>query len=416
MFATICFALAILHTFSVKRFAHTAEGYSEGSVAENFFRLLGEVEVVFGLWAAIFVIFFAMTQGVGDAVHYLESLNFTEPAFVFVIMTVCSSKPILRTAANLIAVLSKLIPVKKPIAFYAVCLIVGPLLGSFISEPAAMTVTALILLERFYKKGISEKLMYTTLGLLFVNISIGGTLTPYSAPPVIMVAAKWNWDLPFMLKTFGWKAAVAIVASTVFVVFRFRKELTNIPWGAEDVRKNDGTPLWVSFVHILFLGLIVMSSHYLVVFTGIFLFFLGLVSVTKEYQDEIKLREGLLVAFFLGGLVVLGGQQRWWLEPILTQLDAFPLYIGAIALTAVMDNAALTYLGSQVPSLGTGLQYALVAGAVTGGGLTVIANAPNPAGYGILNRSFGKEGISPLLLLFHALVPTGVAALCFWFF
>lgn len=415
IFATTCFALAILHTFSVKRFAHTAEGYPEGSVAENFFRLLGEVEVVFGFWAAIFVIYFAMTQGAGGAVHYLESLNFTEPAFVFVIMTVCSSKPVLRTAEKLIALFSKLIPIQKPMAFYAACLIVGPILGSFISEPAAMTVTALILLERFYKKGISEKFMYATLGLLFVNVSIGGTLTPYSAPPVLMVAAKWNWDLPFMLKTFGWKAVVAIVATTTFVVVRFRKELADIPWETENVRTNDGVPLWVSSIHILFLSLIVMSSHYLVVFTGIFLFFLGLVSVTKEYQDEIKLREGLLVAFFLGGLVVLGGQQRWWLEPLLTNLDAFPLYVGAIALTAVMDNAALTYLGSQVPSLGMGLQYALVAGAVTGGGLTVIANAPNPAGYGILNRSFGKEGISPLLLLIHALVPTSVAALCFWF-
>lgn len=413
--ATACFALAILHTFLVNRFQNLAHHYEAGSAGENFFHLLGEVEVVFGIWAGLFLIFLGVTQSPGAAVHYLETRNFTEPAFVFVIMAVCATRPILLVAGKLIEGASRLLPLKRPMAFYVTCLVLGPILGSFITEPAAMTVTALILLERFFKKGISVKLKYATLGLLFVSISIGGTLTPYAAPPVLMVAKPWKWDLAFMMTHFGWKAVVAIVLATMAVAVRFKEELNGLAWEKDTRSSRSRVPLWVSATHLLFLGTVVVSSHHLAVFAGIFLFFLGLVSVTREYQDELKLREGLLVAFFLGGLVVLGGQQRWWLEPILTRLDALPLFLSGISLTAITDNAALTYLGSQVPSLNDASKYALVAGAVAGGGLTVIANAPNPAGYGILNPAFGEDGISPLSLLVSAVPPTIIAAFCFWF-
>lgn len=414
LFGTLCFALAVLHTFLVKWFQHIARGYTEGSARENFFHLLGEIEVVFGLWAFVFAICFSISKGHEDAIHYIESQNFTEPAFVFVIMVICATQPILQLATKIIEVLSKLLPLKASLSFYVSCLIIGPLLGSLITEPAAMTVTALILLERIYQHQVSQKLKYATLGLLFVNISIGGTLTPYAAPPVLMVAQKWNWDLSFMLSEFGWKAAVSIVVSTALVAFRFRKELSQIPTESSGSTSLQ-MPIWVYLSHVLLLALVVMSSHHMAVFVGLFLFFLGLVTVTQEYQSPLKIREGLMVAFFLAGLVVLGGQQRWWLEPLLTQLDSLPLYIGSTFLTAITDNAALTYLGSQVPTLSEASRYALVAGAVTGGGLTVIANAPNPAGYGILNPAFGPEGISPFQLFIHALIPTGIAAVIFNF-
>jgi predicted cation transporter len=414
--ATVCFALALVHTFSVKWFQHLAHAYKQGSVGENFFHLLGEVEVVFGIWAVCFIAFLGATQGWHEATAYLESQNFTEPVFVFVIMVVCSTRPILAIANRLIEWISKILPFADSVSFYVTCLIVGPIMGSFITEPAAMTVTALILLERFYNRGISKKLMYATLGLLFVNVSIGGTLTPYAAPPVLMVASKWNWDLNFMFTHFGWKTLIAVVFSTAMVAWQFRGELARISSDKALHKKNEmPIPFWISLIHFLFLGAIVLNSHHMVVFAGIFLIFLGLATVTREYQHEVKLREGLLVGLFLAGLVVLGTPQRWWLEPLLTRLDTLQLFLGGIGLTAITDNAALTYLGSQVPSLSETARYALVAGAVTGGGLTVIANAPNPAGYGILNACFGKEGISPLQLFLHALLPTVIAALSFWF-
>lgn len=413
--ATVCFALAVLHTFSVKFFQGMAHKYPEGSVGENLFHLLGEVEVVFGFWAGLFVVAFMFLFGIKDAVSYLESRNFTEPMFVFVIMTICASKPILILSEKIIKFVGNILPINKTLGFYAATLVVGPILGSFITEPAAMTVTALILLKNFYQKETSVQLRYATLGLLFVNISIGGTLTPYAAPPVLMVAAKWNWDLAFMLTNFGWKAIVAIVLSTFLVSYRFRNEIVRLKVPEADISANKSMPRWVTSLHLLILLAIVLSSHYLILFTGIFLFFLGVASVTKEYQDNLKIREALLVGFFLGGLVILGGYQKWWLEPILSQLTALPLYLGAMSLTAFTDNAAITYLGGQVPNLSEISKYGLVAGSVVGGGLSVIANAPNPAGFSILNASFGRDGISSKLLFLNALMPTLIAAICFWY-
>ncbi len=119
-----------------------------------------------------------------------------------------------------------------------------------------------------------------------------------------------------------------------------------------------------------------------------------------------------MVGFFLAGLVVLGTIQKWWLQDVLLQMGDTVLYFGATALTAVTDNAALTYLGSLV-ELSDTAKYSLVAGAVSGGGLTVIANAPNPAGYGILKDSFSGGVVNPLYLLLGALFPTVVACACF---
>ncbi len=411
--ATLFFALAVIHTFLVKFFQELARKFPDGSPGENLFHLLGEVEVVFGIWAGLFIVFFMAVSGLEAPIEYLQTRNFTEPMFVFVIMTICATRPILILSEKLIRLKGKLLPMEPTVGFYFATLTVGPLLGSFITEPAAMTVTALILLKSFYQKKISPELKYATLGLLFVNVSIGGTLTPFAAPPVLMVAPKWNWDFVFMFTQFGWKAMVAVVLSTSMVTYRFRKELAEI----QPDKKGDQTkvPIWVTGVHLSFLVATVLSSHYIVVFMGLFLFFLGVAMVTKEYQDEIKIKEALLVGFFLGGLVVLGGYQNWWLEPILSQLTALPLYLGAMGLTAFTDNAAITYLGSQVQGLTEFSKYALVAGSVVGGGLTVIANAPNPAGYSTLNSSFGKDGISPILLFKSALVPTLIAAICFWF-
>ena len=410
--ATICFVLALLHTFSVKKFQHIAHSrFKEGSVGENFFHLLGEVEVVFGLWAAVYILIAWITTGSSTALARLESLNFTEPLFVFVIMVACATKPVLTFAEKLIEAVAKLLPLPAPLAFYITTLILGPLLGSFITEPAAMTVTALTLLNRFYDKNLSPQLRYATIGLLFVNVSIGGTLTPYAAPPVLMVASTWGWDLSYMLSNFGWRGAIACALSTLIIAFRHRIEIKNLKW--EGKRKSASLPAWVVGLHLLFVAGIVMSSHHPVVFVGLFLFFIGLTTVTREYQTELKLKEGLLVGFFLAGLVVLGGPQKWWLQPVLQNLSDLPLYLSAMGLTAVVDNAAITYLGSLVEGLSDSSKYYLVAGSVVGGGLTVIANAPNPAGYGILNASFGEEGISPIKLFVAALIPTFVAAILF---
>lgn len=409
--ATIIFFIAVLHTFLVTKFAVIAHKYPEGSIGENFFHFMAEIEAVFGIWSAVFIFLMVLNEGLTAPITYLESLNFTEPAFVFVIMAMAGTLPVVKLAERVILKASKLLPLPGKMSFYLSVMILGPLLGSFITEPAAMTVTALILLKYFFTNEASQKFKYATIGLLFVNISIGGTLTHFAAPPVLMVAAKWGWDLKFMMINFGYKGAISCIVSAVFVSLYFRKELSQ----ALFIKKSQNEvspPYWVTAVHLLFLILVVINAHHMVVFLGLFLFFLGFTIVTKEFQESIKIKESLMVGFFLGGLIVLGSPQRWWLEPLLVQLSDYVLFFGAAGLTALTDNAALTYLGSLVP-LTDSAKYYLLAGAVAGGGLSVIANAPNPAGYGILKHSFKDGNISPLGILKGAAIPTLIALLCF---
>jgi hypothetical protein len=411
--ATVIFTLAVLHTFLVSKFAKIAHHYPEGSMGENFWHFMAEVEAVFGIWAIPFLAIVMFMDGVGGPTQYLESLNFTEPAFVFVIMAMAGTRPVIKLSEKLIVLVSKLIPLPRKMAFYFTVMVLGPLLGSFITEPAAMTVTAIILLKNFYSKGeMSSKFKYATIGLLFVNVSIGGTLSHFAAPPVLMVAGKWGWGLAHMFTHFGYKAAVACIVSSIVTAFYFKSELQGDFQLRPDNNEKMLPPWWVTLTHVIFLALVVLTAHHMVVFMGLFLFFLGFTTVTKEFQDEIQVKSSLMVGFFLGGLIILGTPQKWWLQPLIANLSDYVLYFGATALTGITDNAALTYLGSLV-ELTDSAKYFLVAGAVTGGGLTVIANAPNPAGFGILKDSFGENGITPLGLLMGALGPTIVAIIAF---
>ncbi len=402
------FAVAILHTFATKFFERMAHA---GSTHAGVWHLLGEVEVVFGFWALVLVVAMFATDGAKVATSYIDSRNFTEPMFVFAIMVIAGTRPILQTAMAGVHLIAGVLPLPGSMGFYFIVLSLVPLLGSFITEPAAMTLSALILADSFFGQGISSRLKYATLGVLFVNISIGGTLTPFAAPPVLMVASKWNWDISFMLTTFGWKAAIAVVVNALGAMLLFRKELSQL--SPADSSGGNPVPGVLVLVHLAFLAGVVVFAHHPAMFMGLFLFFLGVAHAYQCHQDRLILREGLLVAFFLAGLVVLGGQQRWWLQPMLMSMSSDQVFFGATILTAFTDNAALTYLGSLVDGLSDGFKYALVGGAVTGGGLTVIANAPNPAGIAILRSHFDDEAVNPLGLLVAALIPTVVAALAF---
>lgn len=412
--ATVLLVLAVLHSFAVSRFARWAHRFPSGSIAENAFHFLAETEIVFGLWGAVlFAGIACIHQSIEEAVHYIDKLNFTEPKFVLVIMVVAATRPIVRLAEATLTKLAALLPIPQGLAFYVSALALGPLIGSLITEPAAMTLLAIMLKRRYFDRGISIRLAYATLGLLFVNISIGGTLTHFAAPPVLMVSEAWDWNTSFMATHFGWRAALSCLVATALTAIIFREELSSVEPVENPV---GGVPAWLTILHLLFLAAIVYFSHYPDVFFGVFMLFLGVATATREYQDQLKLREGLLVGFFLAGLVTLGGLQEYWLAPLISNLTGSTLYFGATALTAVTDNAALTYLGSLVKGISDDLKYALVAGAVTGGGLTVIANAPNPAGAGILQSAkvFNDNGISPLGLFLGALSPTLIAIIAFW--
>jgi Na+/H+ antiporter NhaD/arsenite permease-like protein len=237
-----------------------------------------------------------------------------------------------------------------------------------------------------------------------------------------MVAGPWGWDMPYMFTHFGWKALIGILIATSIYFFMFRTEFAAMEGRLKsdptmDSKSGDGpnVPVWITFVQLLFMAWTVFVAHHPAMFVGGFLFFLAFAQATAHHQDKIDLKPPLLVGFFLAGLVTHGGLQGWWIEPVLIRLGEVPLFIGATALTAVNDNAAITYLATLVPTFTDELKYAVVAGAVTGGGLTVIANAPNPAGQSILQRFF-PDGVSPLGLLSGAIMPTLVMSACFLLF
>ena len=426
---TVIFVLAIVHTFTAAWFTRQAHAVqhrydarrrdgepARPSIAAELLHFLGEVEVVFGLWAVVLLVAIAVTHGWSTARHYVSgTVDYTEALFVIVIMALAATRPIILLAERWLRALARL-GGGTPAAWWFAILTVAPLMGSFITEPAAMTIAAVLLGRQFYDLQPSPRLKYATLGLLFVNVSIGGTLTHFAAPPVLMVARHWDWDTAFMATHIGWRAVVAIMASTAAYFAFFRGELQALARVAavdDHDRPDDesaaGAPLpvpaWVTLVHALFIVWTVLNSHYPALFLGGFLFFLGFTRATAVYQSRVELRAPLLVGFFLAGLVIHGGLQSWWIAPVLASLTEFKLYLGATILTSFNDNALITYLATLVPELDDRLKLAIVEGAGTGGGLTVIANAPNPAGQALLARFF-DGAIAPLGLLAGALLPT----------
>jgi len=533
--ATLIFLCAIIHTFLTSKFmavAHDWEHAHKEKIKKGLadkhsvhhgaelFHFLGEVEVVFGLWAVALGVAIVFFYDWHTVVNYLSAgVNFTEPIFVVVIMILASTRPILKLTELVMAKIARLLG-GTLVAWWFTVLTLGPVMGSFITEPAAMTISALLLGSKFYELEPSNNFKYATLGLLFVNISVGGTLTHFAAPPVLMVAGPWNWDMAYMLGHFGWKAVMGILISNAFYFFIFRSELArlqekfarrelkdeiqtkfitrqkleveigkigpvvNAELGVERAidqqtqmlvaqvknrleseylpgllnkgfdanivrevfeqrfdeirtskmcelypgmlpederpafvdpewdKRDDPVPGWVTLAHVLFMAWTIINAHHPELFVPGLLFFLGFAQVTSPYQNHINLKTPLLVGFFLGGLVTHGGVQGWWIAPVLGSLKEIPLMLSATILTAFNDNAAITYLSTLVPGFTDSLKYAVVAGAVAGGGLTIIANAPNPAGQSILKRYFG-DNVSPVGLLKAAIIPTLIMLLCF---
>ncbi len=450
--ATLIFFGAIAHTFAASRLMRLSHYYqhrhdhdlaereksgetvgTDGRRPVSFpatvLHFLGEIEAIFGIWLIPLIVAISLSFGWGRAVQYVDGVNYTEAIFVVIIMTLSSTRPIMKIASDGVAQIVKL-GRSSPAAWWLAIMTFLPLLGSFITEPAAMTIAALLLGVRFYRLEPSEKFKYATLGALFVNISVGGTLTQFAAPPVLMVAERWELTIPLMVTHYGWKAALGIAITNTIYFLIFRREFASMAKRAVTQAEDDGAakadpniPPIVTAVHLAFLAWTVFTLHHPALVLFGFLFFLAFKLATLHHQDELNIRGPMLVGFFLAALVTHGGLQGWWIQPILSSLGELPLFLGSTILTAFNDNAAITYLASLVPALDHRLvpdpvtahvlQYAVLTGAVTGGGLTVIANAPNPAGQSILSRYFKHGAVSPGGLLLGALLPTVVMALCF---
>ncbi len=404
--ASVVLGLAVTHAFASPLFGRLAMRHPR---QRALWHALGEVELVFGGWALVLALLMASLSGMQPTLDYLAGRSYTEALFVFVIMVVAASRPIMHGVQRWVQFLAMKTPVEPTQALVFWILFGVPLLGSLITEPAAMTVAALLIRNEVWVRPRPASLRYAILGVLFVNVSVGGTLTPFAAPPVLMVAQTWHWDTGFMLTHLGWRAALTCLINALALVLIFRKELMGL---ALPTPPKVGMPASVCMIHVLFLGGVVILAHQAMILGALFLLFWAYTRVTPQHQSPLMLREALWVAFFLAGLVVLGGLQTWWLKPLLLGMSDDQVFYGATLLTALTDNAALTYLGSLVDGLSLSFQLALVAGAVTGGGLSLMANAPNPAGAAILKFGFKDQTIHPLRLMWAAAPPTVVAMAC----
>src|SRR5947209_3470056 len=241
--AAIIFAIALIHTFAAKSLEHLAHRYPKHA---GLLHLLGEIEVVFGFWAFVLIVVMAILSGGDAAINYAESRHYTEPLFVFVIMVIAASRPVLEFVQSVVATIARMMPFNTAVAQVWACMALVPLIGSLITEPAAMTLAALMLAPLVFRPGIPEWLKYGALGVLFVNVSIGGTLTSFAAPPVLMVASTWQWDNLFMACNFGWKAALAVlINATVVTVLLGRHVSGEAPAQAD----RAAVPPWVCVIH-----------------------------------------------------------------------------------------------------------------------------------------------------------------------
>ena len=431
LYASAVFLMSIIHCFFYGEFLYLSnririvngEVKNFRGVVRSFLKFLSEVEIIFALWLVPLLAGYIYFFGWNSLTEYLDNMayrqgRFAEPVFVLVIMAISASRPIIDLAETAIERLARLLG-GSVMAWWACVLIFGSLLGSFITEPAAITICAMLLAKQFFKYSPSEKFKYATIGLLLVAISIGGTITPFAAPPVLMVKKAWDWDIPFMVSNFAWKAVLAIVISVVSSAFVFRREFAAMQAakaesGGKRAPARERSPMWIVSCHLMFLAGSVVLMHYTVLVVFLFFMYLGFLKVTRSFQDEFDIEPPLLVCIFLASLVIHGSFQGWWIAPVLNSLSETAVFLGSLVLTSFNDNAAITYLATHAPDFSDKAKYLIVAGAVTGGGLTLIANAPNLAGASIL-KAFFNDSISPSKLFWGALPPTIVAALLFYF-
>lgn len=415
--ATAIFVLSLIHIFAAPLLTRTGQKKGEESVMGELFHFLGEVEVIFGLWVIPLMLAMTMTYSWGLSLNYLDSLPYTEALFVVVIMALASTKPILNLAEESLETIA-CFGGKNVKAWWLSLLTFGPLLGSFITEPAAMTITAILLGRHVFDLKPSLKFRFATLGLLFTNISVGGVLTSFAAPPVLLISRVWNFDTPFMLRNFGWKAFLGICLSNALYLFWFKEEFNTLETKAlmrkTKTKEELPIPFIITLIHLTFLAWIVVHSHHPAVFIGSFLLFLGFYVATTPYQAPLNLKMPILVGFFIAGLIVHGTLQAWWITSFLSRAKEGWLMLVCLLLTPFNDNAEITYLASLSPDLTESLKMAVIAGSVSGGGLTIIANAPNLPGQALL-KSYFPDGISAWKLALGALSPTLIVASCFYF-
>lgn len=424
--ALIILICAIIHTLFVHKIhdvarhleakqAHKRHGKRfQRSILVQLIYFLAEVEVVFAFWAFPLFLLMTFNFGASVALEYINTRDYTETLFVVIILSMASTRPIIHISQVVIQFIANRFGGNLSAWWFAL-LTACPLMGSFVTEAGAMAIGAYLLSKQFYHYRPSSKLAYATLALLFTNVSVGGVMTSFASPAVLILSHAWNWTNWYVFINFGWKAIIGVVAANTVYWIYFRKEFALLNQKQHSSHESfiapredhTAVPFWITLVHIFFMVLIVITAEYPAIFVATYLFFVGFHQSTRHHQDSLKLARPLLVGLFLAGLVIHGGLQGWWVVKLLADLTPIQVLGASMSLTAFNDNTAIAYLATLIPNWTDTYKYALFVGVVCGGGLTVIANAPNPAGFVILSEHFNNR-ISSWNLFLAALTPAFV--------
>lgn len=426
------FILAIMHTLLANHFVtlanHVEAIYAKKnrsirsekriSTLAEMLRFLGEIEIVFALWVIPLIIVILIFYDWTTVVGYVNSKIYAEPFFIVIIMSLASTRPILQFAEKWVHFIAKKLG-DTPASWWITIMTLTPALGSFITEAAAMTIAALLLKNRFYIYGTSKKLAYGTLGLLFVNFSVGGMLTNIAAPPSLILSKCFNWSGADFFHQFGFKTLLGIllVNSLYFILFRKEfKKLKKFKYEIEhEIKKEAKIPFWITFMNLLFITWVIFMKDNPPLFMGGYLMFLGFHHATRPHQSPLTLKRPLMVGLFLAGLALHTEFQKWWIEKILTGFGYGEMMVAGAFVTSFTENATVAYLTCLLPDLTPLIKYALVSGLIAGGGLTVIAHSPNLVGQTILKKYF-RRGVSPLYLFLGALPATLIFLAIYYFF
>ena len=434
--ATGIFLVAILHTFMAPRFARLAHRVQQGrderararspSLRAEALHFLGEVEVVFGLWAVVLLAAIAAYTGWETAKHYLnDTVNYTEPLFVVVIMALASTRPVVGFAERALR------PRGRRRRRHA-----GRVVGD---DPDHRSAARLV----HHRTGGDDDLRAAA------RAPVLRSATQSHAPQVRDARAAVRQRLDRRHADAFRRAAGAdggapvgvghaVHAATLrlargrsrsscrrwsyFVVFRRELQaLAARPAGRRRgaARRGRGRARRCcrfrrgsTAVHVAFMAWTVVNAHYPALFVGGFLFFLGFARATAPTRARRAARRRCSSASSSPAWSSMAGCRAGGLRRCSASLSELPLFVGATVLTAFNDNALITYLATLVPEPRHELKLAVVQGAVTGGGLTVIANAPNPAGQALLGAFLRRRDLSARAAR-RGLVPTLIAVVIF---
>lgn len=404
LFSALFFFLAIVHALSTRYLAELADklerkkstkidlGVFPRSFRIELVRFLSETEVVFGLWVIPQLIAMTYFYNWNHVLEFLDGLHFVEPLYVATVLIVILSRPIEEIIEQTFGALSRIDKGSCRIWWW-LALTLGPLLGSVLKETSAMLISCAILADRFFTAKPSTRFKYVTFALLLVNVSLGGALTNFGSSSILMVRDTWGWTSSFVFNSFGIPVLLSIFTLNFIVYLFFRKELQKLELPISEYESGTPCQLWVKLAYVAILAWIIFHGNYPVVFIGTLVLFVGLHQAIFGKKEELKLRPGIMIGFFLAGLIIHGTLQEWWVSPLFRHCSEQGLFPLSVVLSAFNQNALVTYMALHVQAFNDLDKYYIVAGSLLGGGLTLFGNSPNFAAFSIL-RPFFPRGIS----------------------